>query len=272
MEENGIADEDGEGDDGGREERDVDDEFATAMEGVDGGDEGIEDGRGECEDVSAVEGADMNVENRRDADGADCAALPDYSLPAISTTDSASVSLPLPVTATDTITSPVPLSGTVPVPVPVPVPALSLEEPPKNIDKQKAMTSTSDSVQDRMDAENDRTHAPDTDIPGDANNGSDDDSDDEADTGNWYEHPFATTGKDGKATAKICKRHFVPHAYRVQQQTKPVKKPKNGSASSDLASATTSFSTSDEGSLSASELQEQKQMTAQLSFMIARQR
>ena len=123
-----------------------------------------------------------------------------------------------------------------------------------------------------MDAGNDRTHAPDTHIPDDANNQSDEDSDDEGDTGIWYEHPFATNGKDGKDTVKICRRHFAPCPNPVKKQTKPVKKPKNGSASSDLASTTTSLSTSDEGSLSASELQEQKQMTAQLSFMIARQR
>jgi hypothetical protein len=266
VKENGIADEDEEGDEGGREEGNVELEDATAIEGVDRGDEGMEDGRGECEDISAVEGADMSVENTRDADRSDCAALPDYSLPAISTTDSAPVPLPLPVTTTDTVTSSVPLS----VPVPVPVPARSLEEPPKKIDEQKAVTSTSDAVQDRTDAENTGAHAPDS--PDDANNGSDDDSDDERNGGPRYEHPFATNGKDGKDTAKICRRHFAPWPHPVKKQTKPIKKTKNGSASSDLASATTSSSTSDKGSLSASELQEQKQLTAQLSFMIARQK
>lgn len=267
-EENEFADQDEvEGEEGGREGdeelKDVD-----AMEGVDGGDEGMEDGTGECEDVSTVEVADISVENKRDADRTDCAALSDCNLPVISTTDSASapLPLPLPVTATDTIIFPVPLS----VPVTVSVPALSLEEPSKNIDKQKVVNSAGGAVQDRTDAENDRTHAPD--IPDDAINGSDDNSDDEGDTGPRYEHPFATNGKDGKDTAKICRRHFAPCPNPVKKQTKPIKKPKYGSASSDLASATTSSSTSDEGSLSASELQEQKQMTAQLSFMIARQR
>ena len=268
KEENGIADKDDEegeeGEEGGIELGEAEIEDATAVEGVDEGDEGVEDGGGEWEDVSTVEGGDMDAENTRDADRVDCAALPDCNLPVISTTDLAAV--PLPVTATDTVTSPVPLS----VPVPVPVHARSLEELPMNINKQKVVTSASDSMQDRTDTENDRTHA--HDIPEDTNKSSDDDSDDERYIGLKYVHAFSSDGKDGKATAKILRKNFAPCLDRVTKQNKPIKKPKYSTASSDLASATTSCSTSDKCSLSASELQELKQMTAQLSFMIARQR
>lgn len=192
----------------------------------------------------------------------------DYSQPVISASPSASKSLSLP--------------DSVPVPVLALASVLDLGESLTNSNQKDGVCATTDVMIHHANVENVPEHA--SEVVVDIDNGNDDDSDDEFDYESFRAHNLTLAQIDQQNKVNFPRRHFAPSIEGPAKRCKYTKTSRNGGSSNDPASAPaptlaptiTSPSTfSDRSSLNGTEshiTKEKKQLTAQLSFMIARQR
>lgn len=205
---------------------------------------------------------------RVDTAPAGSTTAPDYSQPVNNTSPSASKSLSLP--------------DTVPVPVLVLASVLDLGESSTNISQKDGVFATTDVMIHHAKVGNIPNHA--SEVVVDIDNGNDDDGDNDSDYESFRAHNLTLAQIDQQNKVNFPHRHFAPSIEGPAKRGKYTKKSRNGGSSNDpaptptptLAPTITSPSTiSDRSSLNGTEshiTKEKKQLTAQLSFMIARQR